>query len=529
MPSFWDVWKNTTQNPGSNFILHLTFQVPVIVTGWVGFYIKLIAMKPRSIFCVFAAVCLLASCSKDPVYDPGSDDSDAMLKARPVSGPVILLPPSGGDDTDALLAAIAAAPPRTTIQLSVGEYHFRPLEIRGFNGIIKGAGRGKTFLMPYGLIEAGPQYDLNLMPSWWHILGGNVTISDLAFNTEDGSMLEDIDPYFNKALACLIIVNNYNFEYQFDNPQPMAFNFVNVDVLGGSIDPAIGSMGLPYNVIMALWFGTDVWVPSGPLPLCNGTIKITNCTFYNVGQGFEAIGCGDKTTMHLTGNRTENVAWGTFFTGMYGSEVILTGNTFNGASIAELSIGDWDWGLTGDTDFPDAQSVYFVTGNTFNTSHEINSLILRDDRGVAAPDLYLPTRVLVKNNRFNLCEGSTGISCINSLGVQVRNNYFKGNAVTGVRVDGGDVYNLLTGAYCGIGDAKNNLIQGNNFSALSASESDIFLGERSSQCIVLGNGKESVIDLGTNNNIVGMKKIHGGQNPGLIIRDNFRMIHHMRR
>jgi hypothetical protein len=486
-------------------------------------------MIPKSIFCVFAGVCLLASCSKDPVYDPGSYDSDVMLKARPVHGPQVLLPPSGGDDTDALLAAIAAAPPRTTIQLSEGEYHFRPLEIRGFDGMIKGAGRGKTFLMPYGLIETGPQYALNIMPTWWHILGGNVTISDLVFRTEDGIMLEDVDPYFNKALACLITVNNYDSGYHFDNPAPMTFCLVNVDILGGSIDPALGGMGLPYNVIMSLWFGTDVWVPSGPLPLCNGTIKITNCTFDNVGQGFEAIGCGDKTTIYLNGNRTDNVAWGTFFTGNYGSKIFVTGNSFNGASISELSIGDWDWGLMGDTDFPDTQSIYVVTGNTFNTLHEINSLILRDDRGVAAPDYYLPTRVLVKNNRFNLCEGSTGISCINSRGAQVRNNYFKGNAVIGVRVDGGDVYSLLTGEYFGIGDAKNNLILGNSFSALSASEADIYLGERSSQCTVAGNGNETVIDLGTDNIIVGMKEVHGGHNPGLLIRDNFRMMHHMRR
>jgi hypothetical protein len=116
-------------------------------------------MKNKLFLWLIAVVCILASCSKDDGFNAGTDPSNDLLKARHVNGPVVVLPPSGGDDTDDFLAAVAAAVPGTTIQLAEGEYHFRYTEILGFNGRIKGAGRDKTFLMPYGLIEVLPQYD----------------------------------------------------------------------------------------------------------------------------------------------------------------------------------------------------------------------------------------------------------------------------------------------------------------------------------------------------------------------------------
>ena len=483
-------------------------------------------MKNKLFLWLIAVVCILASCSKDDGIDPVSDSSDALLKGKPVHGPVIVLPPSGGDDTDALLDAVNTAAPGTTIQLTEGEYHTRYFEIHGFDGCIKGAGRNKTFITPYGLIEVMPQYnDWNLMPCWWRILGGNVTISDLAFRTGDGTLMADVDYYYNNTLICLISVNNFSLNYQYDDPQPMTFNFVNVDVLGGFLGPdEVGYIGLPHNVLMALWFGMDIWVPTEPVPLSMGTCKVSNCFFDDVGQSFEALGCGDQATLILDRNRVSNAAWGAFYTGNYGSKIWITNNTFSGSMIYDLLISDWEWGILGAVPLPAKRSEYYVTGNTFNVSNMISSLILKDERGVAVPEFYFPTLALVKSNTFNLCEGSTGISCLNSLDAQVRNNRLTGSAAYGVYVDGTMVYDIWTGSELGIGESKNTLILGNNFSGLTTSESDIYLSPLSSNCTVVGNGKDDVIDLGTNNKIVGMKMVPGGNHAGPTIRDNFRMM-----
>jgi len=482
---------------------------------------------------VLAAVCFLASCSKDGGFDPASDSIDDFLKGKPVSGPVIILPPSGGDDTDALLNAVNSAAPGTTIQLTDGIYRTRYFEIHGFNGSIKGAGRNRTYIMPYGLIEVMPQYDVwNLMPAWWRILGGNVTISDLAFRTGDGTLLADVDAYYGNTLICLIAVNNFSLDYQYDDPQPMTFNFIDVDILGGFLSPGeVGYAGLPHNVLMALWVGMDIWVPAGPVPLSIGTFKVTNCFFEDVGQCFEALACGDEVSLLFDRNRTSNCGWGGFFAGNYGSKIWVTNNIFSGSMIQDLLIQDWEWGIIGSTPLPETRSEYFVTGNTFKVSNPIPSLTIKDERGIAAPDFYLPTLAILKNNIFSLCEGSTGICCLNSCDAQISNNRVAGFAEMGVYVDGADVYDIWVypPALLGTGEAKNTLILGNNFSGLAATEADIVLGELSSGCTVVGNGKEDVIDLGTNNTVVGMNKAGGGNHAGPMIRDNIRMMHHMRR
>ena len=62
-------------------------------------------------FLVFGALCLLiASCSKDSGFYPGSDPSLALSKGYPAHGPVVVVPPNkdGDDDgdTDDLMAAM---------------------------------------------------------------------------------------------------------------------------------------------------------------------------------------------------------------------------------------------------------------------------------------------------------------------------------------------------------------------------------------------------------------------------------------
>jgi hypothetical protein len=66
------------------------------------------------------------------------------------------------------------------------------------------------------------------------------------------------------------------------------------------------------------------------------------------------------------------------------------------------------------------------------------------------------------------------------------------------------------------------LILGNNFTGLNATY-DIWFGANSMDCTVVGNGKDSVLDEGTGNKIVGMKKKPGGGHIGPTIRDNLQM------
>jgi hypothetical protein len=147
------------------------------------------------LFLLCGAVCLLvASCTKDEINYPFA----VTEKAKPVSGPVIVLPPSGGDDTEALLEALNSASPGSTIQLTAGEYHLRYIEVYGFSGCLRGAGRDKTVISTYGLIDQAAQEALNYLPAWVKFIGGDVTLSDFAFDTGDGSLVTEPDLYYNQ-------------------------------------------------------------------------------------------------------------------------------------------------------------------------------------------------------------------------------------------------------------------------------------------------------------------------------------------
>ena len=485
----------------------------------------------KMLFLVFGALCLLiTSCSKDAGFDYGQDPPDALLKNGHTHGPVVVIPPSGGNDTYELLTAINAAEPGTVIQLTEGTYTIDYIEVYGFAGTLKGAGRNKTILIP-GNVETVPQINRNLLGTWWRIIGGDVTISDLSFRTGDGSPIDDIDPWYTNALSCVLAINNYNMDYQPLNPQPMNFKMTRVDIIGGKLNPdQTGYAGCDYNVIMSIWLGTDVYWPVGDVILTSGSYNISDCYLEYVMDGFESFSFGENAVLIADRNRIHDCLTGIYCTASYNSRIFLKNNVLSNELVSGIFIEDQDYGLLGNI-HPFKSCEYVVTGNRFFIPEGSVGLEVKDNGGVMHPDIYQPIHSLIKNNIFSLTGGSTGVSCENSVNAVVRNNCFSGEGKTGVYVDGVMVTDGWTGEPIGMGEAKNALILGNNFTGLSATDADIVLGEMSSNCTVVGNGKESVIDLGTDNKIVSMKRVYGGYHSGPAIRNDIRMMppirHHL--
>ena len=76
----------------------------------------------KLLFLISGAICILiASCSKDSGFVPGSDPALAFSKGYPAHVPVIVVPPNkDGDndgDTDDLMAAFDAAESGTVIKM----------------------------------------------------------------------------------------------------------------------------------------------------------------------------------------------------------------------------------------------------------------------------------------------------------------------------------------------------------------------------------------------------------------------------
>lgn len=480
-------------------------------------------------FLFFAALSILiASCSKDSGFGPGSDPFVALSKAYPAHAPVIVVPPNkDGDndgDTDDLMSAFAAAEPGTVIKLTDGVYHVGLIDLYGFEGQIVGAGRDKTIIFPAELIAVKPQSDVrNLLPGWWRIIGGNVTISDLTFKTGDGVLISDTDDFYNKTLASLIIVNNYSEDYGKDDPQPMNFTIKNVNFLCGKMEPADSYMGIGYNVLMPLWIGMAYWWPPAEgIVLTKGNYNVVNCYFENGYEGPEFMSFGEEAVGTIDRIVTNGCVYGIYCAANYNSIINITNSTFKNSLWYDVFLDDNDWGLLGPV-IPIKRCKYFLTGNTFNSLPSVSSLVFQDTWGVTKPDLYKASLAMVKNNLFILKEGGTGISLLNNVDGQVRNNRFTGNGSVGVYVDGAMVLDPVTYEPIATGDSKNALILGNNFAGLNAAKADIWFGPKSLNCTVVGSGKESVIDEGTNNKVTGMNRKPGGGHIGPTIRDNFQM------
>lgn len=481
-------------------------------------------------FLIVAALCIFASCSKDTGWNPGQLTGDQLSKGQAVHVPVVVLPlnkDGDGDDTNDLLKAIENADAGTIIRLEEGTYYLGYTEIYGFEGSIIGAGKDKTIIQLIGQLEVTPQIDLNLLPAWIRIIGGNITISDLTFKTFDGYLMSDTDPWYGKMLTSLITVNNYNEYFMADNPPFMNFTMKNVKMEGGYVPAGEGILGSDANSVMTFWMGTDIYYFGGELPLTSGRFNIVDCYFEHSCDGWEAFSFGSNASLTCTGCTFKDCVYGIYMTANYNSRFNIFRNKFINSMLCDIYAEDNDWG------FPFTDAVvrpceYYVTGNMFTTLPNVASLTFKDNWVLSHPSLYQPVFAVAKGNTFWLAEGSTGISCLNSIGAQIRNNRFLGKASTGIFVDGSEVFDPITYESLGTPWAKNVTLLGNNLAGLESSVADIWLGPQSMNCNVAGLSSDSVLDEGTGNNIVGLKYEKPGLHKGSAPVNDLMKIQHLR-
>jgi len=481
----------------------------------------------KLLFLFFAALCILiASCSKDSGFMPGSDPFLAMDKGSPACGPVIYYSPADdGDDTEELGALISGAESGAVIKLSAGVYHLGYMEIVDFIGSIVGAGVDKTIVYPKTPLTYKIQFTENIVPCWIRLTGGHVCISQMTFNTDVMGPIHDYseEPTMGEDLFSIFVCSDYNEKYRpADSYQKCEFR--NINFIGGKDGAANGYL-TETNTIIGIWSGSDFWWPLEGLeyPLTKGDYLITDCYFDYFLDGAEGFGLGEYATMKVLSSKFNNCLWPLYFTANHGPVINITNNIFTNSWDGDIIIEDLDWGILSNTYInPRIRSRYALTGNLFYAASSASSVILWDIYTATDPENVPPMLITLKGNIFNLIEGSIGISAYNSQNAVIQNNKFRGSCSTGLMVDGINTDRLGTPLPLE-GKANKALILGNNFAGLNASVANIYLGENSSHCMVVGSGKENVVDLGDFNKIVGMKKI-----PGYIgsrIKDNFRMWH----
>ncbi len=490
----------------------------------------------KLIFLIPVVLCIIiASCSKDPGLDPGKGLSPGFDKGfKPCVPMVTYSPSSDGDDTDALKALISSAKPGSVIKLSPGEYHLGYMELYGFNGSLVGAGKDKTKIILKPSIDQASQLDDNKCPAWWRLIGGNITLSDITFKTPDGFLSSEghYKPYpfsdLGADLFSMFMVNHFNEEYYHPDGPPQKLLVKNCRFIGGT-NPDTSKDGwikTEKNTGLTFWIGFDFWMPNPDIEwqLTKGNYVFQECYFENFLDGVEGASLGENAKLTVTGCRLNKCQTPLFFIANYNSSINIIDNIFNDSEKYDIFIEDIDGGYLSNTEIkPIKRCSYLITGNQFNNA-PVSSLAFCDTWIGTDPAKRLPMLFMIKGNLFNLSGTGCAITALNSQDPVIRNNRFTGTCETGVYLNGGITLDLM--GWVPIPNevfAKNALILGNNFSGLKATDAAVVLGDKTMNCVVIGTGKEKVVDDGINNKVTGMKKVPGGHHFGPLIRDNVRM------
>ena len=152
--------------------------------------------KYRFLFLV-TALCILASCAKEERFSSDGFGPSDMAKGfgHGFQEKVFMVPlPNGTNDTENIMNTIALAQaqgPGSVVQFQEGTYHIGFIEIREFEGTIRGAGMNKTIVKPIMGLPCLEESKKDLGCCTCSFIGGNITMSDISFDIDDGETCKE--------------------------------------------------------------------------------------------------------------------------------------------------------------------------------------------------------------------------------------------------------------------------------------------------------------------------------------------------
>jgi hypothetical protein len=471
-------------------------------------------------FIAYAAiVCtIITSCnSNENFLEPASKEASVSTSKKLTSGVMFTVSPSGNynDDSyniqEALDNAVAAGP-GSTVKLTAGTFYLKErIEVAGFDGFFKGAGKEQTILTTHDKITFNLPW--HQFPSLIKFRNGNITMSDMTI------MITDPEPCIinnqNQSLPAVIVITGNDVNPGTEG-QMAKFTFNKVKFVGGD-----GSTwGLNYNIlqfILASWESDN----SAVYPLAGG-YKITNCEFKQAyicistqyTEGPCIIG-GDVTKGNIF--KETEVAVAPF--DIISSYCNASYNFFD--RIHWIGVAAWQ-GVTDLYTLP--LTDFILNGNNIKLNSyspggaEFTIGIYPVDYGIFAGYTSEPKiNALISNNKIQIDDiGFAGIlgQCNNN--AIITNNIIWGTGVAGI----------VTGIW---DDPVNSgwVIKGNNVQGVNAQEAPIWLGPSTTNFLVAGgSNKTNVLDQGTGNILTGVNIVRGST-PGMVIPDAMRKKYEM--
>jgi hypothetical protein len=452
------------------------------------------------IACMVIVCSFITSCnSKADLPVPASKDASSLASRKLVSSTVFTVSPSGNynDDSYNIQTALdnaVATGPGSTVQLTAGTFYLKErIEVAGFDGFFKGAGKDQTLVTTHDKIVFNiPSHQI---PSLIKFRNGNIGMSDMTITVTDPEPCT-IDNQ-DQSLPSVIVITGNDVNPGSEG-QTAKFNFNNLKFVGGD-----GNVfGYNYNIIYfiyASWESDN----SAIYPLTGG-YKITNCEFQ---QGFCCL-----------------------FTQYTGGPCLIGGDATSGNRFIEAEVGAATWDIS--------SSYCKISSNFFERIHWD---ALQPYQGVIPDPSTLPlTKFIISDNNFNLSSYEPGTFAFTNAIELVdygifasTSNKIKMDAViSNNKIHINDIgYSGLLGECCSSTIVTNNIISGsatagivagifdqpqashwllkyNDVTDVNAEVAPVWLGPGTSYFVVFGD-KSNILDEGTDNVLTGVIKVNG--------------------
>jgi hypothetical protein len=467
---------------------------------------------------------ILSTCSKDERENGFISGSDADKSYKIGCGKVIPYSPSiTGDDTEGLIAAFDAAKaagPGSTVQLIKGEYHIGFVLVQDFVGSFRGAGMGKTIIIPNMDLNNVELYNQNLAAELLKFLRGDVRISDMSFRNLDG------EPSPGDDLWGFIGIHDWAATELPDLPADHKIKAVVDHVEFISHPDQVPAGFTPYAVETAIGCSGDFYWGNS-LPHSTVDITITNCTVREMNWAFTNLGI-EKGRMIISNNGLISTPGGIFLGDDIGGSTHISKNVFytpaGGSSISVLDAYLTAYDVFDKNQLSDGCR-YEISENIFHAQDSWGAIAIANDRkGMGIIDNKNPVQVQIKNNLFDL-QGDVWAGIWNWItdDAIINNNRFTGQAKTGMYVDP---------------RVETSLMLGNNFSKLVCTglaeipgymtfpvvgDYDIILLGSNNTVVSSGKDDTSVLNMGENNKIINARFNNECKKPiGQSKADNYR-------
>jgi hypothetical protein len=410
---------------------------------------------------------------------------------------VTVPPPNGVDDTaniQAALNACVAYGPHCTVRLAAGTYRTKQVVVYNFQGTFKGMGIDST------TIEALPNLPVNwpdqfvascqpnlttcLWPSLFEFVEGNISVSDL---TIKATAIPPAQPSLYDGMTATELYEVLGFTGQ--NPTDVSVERIRMVGL-----PCTASTCLTgYTADNGVHYSGDLARSSAPFDwyLLSGSLTVQNSFFDGlyVAVSQDAFSASSQVTIGgspSAGNHLENNCGGLDIEASEKSVVEISYNESSGTCAGM-------WVSTSWTPFvPSSPSWYFIHDNKFiGTAQNADGMYLYDN----ATNPWI--QAAVWNNTVRVKDIlSEGMGAYNTKDTAIWNN-----TVTG------------TDGYDGIGLWSSTLstVTGNHVSGFTVDGTvglaQIYLDPATSyDLVVCSNSKNTVLDQGTMNEVIGCQK-----------------------